>query len=158
VCSIFGAAKLKRGRALVKLDADFGKVIKRGDYRVLLTPEGDCRGLYVHRRRATSFEVRELAGGSSSIAFSYRIVGRRKDIRGHKRFAKIDTRLSLPTAATRAARKRTRTGTERRASASRIEMRDGFVARLEARKRTSKGAKTGRGSPALPKPPTAQKT
>jgi hypothetical protein len=159
----FGAAKLKRGRALVKLDADFGKVIKRGDYRVLLTPEGDCRGLYVHRKRATSFEVRELAGGSSSIAFSYRIVGRRKDIRGHKRFAKIDTRLSLPAAATRAARKRTRTGTERRAPASRIEMRDGFVARLEARKRTSKGAKTGRGSPALPKhprlqPPTAQKT
>ena len=30
----FGTAKLKRGRAVVKLDADFAKVIKRGDYRV----------------------------------------------------------------------------------------------------------------------------
>ena len=35
-------------------------------------------------------------GGKSSIAFSYRIVGRRKDINRHKRFAKIDTRLPLP--------------------------------------------------------------
>jgi hypothetical protein len=41
----FGTAKLKNGRAVVKLDADFGRVIKRGDYRVFFTPEGDCRGL-----------------------------------------------------------------------------------------------------------------
>src|SRR5262245_12300325 len=90
----FGAAKLKAGRAVVKLDADFAKMIKRGDYKVFLTPEGDCHGLYV-RRRAASFDVRELAGGKSSVAFSYRIVARRKDIRV-KRFAKIDTRLRLP--------------------------------------------------------------
>ena len=50
----FRAAKLKRGRVVVKLD--FGKVIKRSsDYRVFLAPEGDCRGLYVHRKRAASF-------------------------------------------------------------------------------------------------------
>jgi hypothetical protein len=91
----FGAAKLKGGRAVVKLDADFAKVIKR-DYRVFLTPEGDCRGLYVRRRRAASFEVRELMGGKSAIAFSYRIVGRRKDIKERRRFAKIDTRLHMP--------------------------------------------------------------
>jgi hypothetical protein len=96
----FGAGKLKRGRAVVKIDADFAKVIKRGDYRVFLTPEGDCRGLYA-RRKANSFEVRELADGKSSVAFSYRIVGRRKDIKGYTRFAKIDkidTRLELPDA------------------------------------------------------------
>jgi hypothetical protein len=40
--------------------------------------------------------VRELGGGTSGVAFSYRIVGRRKDITRHKRFAKIDTRLPLP--------------------------------------------------------------
>ena len=28
--------------------------------------------------------------------FPYRIVGRRKDITRHKRFAKVDTRLALP--------------------------------------------------------------
>jgi hypothetical protein len=92
----FGAAKLARGRATVKLDADFAKVIKRGDYHVFLTPRGDCRGLYVRSQGGASFEVCELGGGTSSVAFSYRIVGRRKDINRHKRFAKIDTRLALP--------------------------------------------------------------
>jgi hypothetical protein len=108
----FGTARLKRGRAVVKLDADFAKVIKRGDYRVFVTPEGDCRGLYIRRKQATSFEVRELGGGKSSVAFSYRIVGRRKDIGRHTRFAKIDARLakpdtplSLPAAAAAAPRK-----------------------------------------------------
>jgi hypothetical protein len=100
----FGAAKLKRGRAVVKLDADFGKVIKRGDYRVFLTPEGDCRGLYV-RRKSASFEVRELQGGVSDIRFSYRIVGKRKDISGHQRFAKFDPRASMPVARARPARR-----------------------------------------------------
>jgi hypothetical protein len=99
----FGTGKLKGGRTVVKLDADFAKVIKRG-YKVFLTPEGDCRGLFVHRKRATSFEVRELMGGKSAIAFSYRIVGRRKDIKGHRRFAKIDTRLRLPVPRARPAR------------------------------------------------------
>ena len=50
----FGAAKLKGGRTAVKLDADFAKVIKRGDYHVFLTPEGDCRGLYVRRKSGAS--------------------------------------------------------------------------------------------------------
>jgi hypothetical protein len=66
----FGSAKLKNGRAVVKLDANFAKVIKRGDYRVFLTPEGDCRGLYIRRKSANRFEVRELTGGKSSVAFS----------------------------------------------------------------------------------------
>jgi hypothetical protein len=79
----FGSAKLARGRAVVKLDANFSKVIKRGDYRVFLTPEGDCQGLYVRSKKADSFVVRELTGGKSSVAFSYRIVGRRKDIKQH---------------------------------------------------------------------------
>jgi len=99
----FGAAKLKRGRVVVKIDADFAKVVKLNDYRVFATPEGDCRGLYV-RKRGKSFEVRELMGGKSNIALSYRIIARRKDIKGHRRFAKIDTRLPRPAASTRAAR------------------------------------------------------
>ena len=132
----FGTAKLKRGRAVVKLDADFGKVIKRGDYHVFFTPRGECRGLYARSQGGASFEVRELAGGRSSITFSYRIVGRRKDITGHKRFAKIDTRLQLPAAATRAARKRAPTAAELRK----------FAAQLE-----KLGARKGRRPRALPK-------
>ena len=92
----FGTAKLKRGCAVVKLDADFAKVIKASGYHVFLTPRGDCGGLYVRRQGGASFEVRELQGGTSNVAFSYRIVGRRKDIKAHKRFARIDLRLPKP--------------------------------------------------------------
>jgi hypothetical protein len=48
----------------------------------------------VRNKIPTSFEVRELTDGK----FSYRIVARRKDIRAHKRFAKIDTRFPAPAA------------------------------------------------------------
>jgi hypothetical protein len=132
----FGVAKLKRGRAAVKVDADFAKVIKRGDYKVFFTPEGDCRGLYVRRKGAASFEVRELMGGKSNVAFSYRIVGRRKDIKSHRRFAKIDWSLTLPATATRARRKPAPTAAGRRAFAARLEKK--------ARERAPKGAVEGR--------------
>ena len=135
----FGTAKLTRGRAVVRLDADFAKVIKRGDYRVFLTAEGDCRGLFVYRKSAASFEVRELMGGKSSIAFSYRIVGRRKDITRHRRFAKIDTPLPAPSA-TRAPRHRKPTAAALRAFLAGLEQ--------EARERAPRGArKLGRSRP-----------
>ena len=92
----FGAARLKSGRATVKLDGDFAKVTKRGDYHVFLTAKGDCGGLYVRRQGGASFEVREFGGGKSSVAFSYRIVGRRKDVKPHGRFAKVDIRPPAP--------------------------------------------------------------
>jgi hypothetical protein len=101
----FGSARLTRGRATVKLDADFAKIVKLNGYRVFLTPEGDCQGLYV-QRRGTRFEVHELQGGTSNVAFSYRIVAKRKDIKTHTRFAKIDTTLPGVTEKPRAARRR----------------------------------------------------
>jgi hypothetical protein len=132
----FGTARLSRGRAVVDLDADFGKVVKRGDYRVFLTPEGDCRGLYVRRKSAAGFEVRELMGGKSSIAFSYRIVGRRKDVRAQRRFAKIDSSLPLPAAAPS---KPTAPGLRK------------FVARLDREERRRKPKGKGRRSRELPR-------
>jgi len=134
----FGSAKLARGRAVVKLDANFAKVIKRGDYRVFVTPEGNCHGLYVRRKSANSFEVHELTGGKSSVAFSYRIVGRRKDITGHQRFARI--KEPLPPLPTRAARR-----TPRKPVPTAAGLR-AFVARVEkeARERAPKGAMKGR--------------
>jgi hypothetical protein len=132
----FGTAKLRRGRAVVNLDADFGKVCKRGDYRVFLTPEGDCRGLYVRRKSAARFEVRELMGGESSTAFSYRIVARRKDVRPQRRFAKIDSNLPLPAAPPS---KPTAAGLRK------------FVARLDREERRLKPKGKGRRSRALPR-------
>jgi hypothetical protein len=94
----FGSARLADGRATVNLDPDFASVVKAKDYRVFLTPEGDCNGLYVAGKGAAGFEVAELQGGTSAVRFSYRVVGRRKDIKRHVRFAKIEmTRPELPT-------------------------------------------------------------
>jgi hypothetical protein len=132
----FGSAKLARGRAVVKIDANFAKVIKRGDYRVFVTPEGDCRGLYVRRKSANSFVVRELMGGKSSVAFSCRIVGRRKDIKQLRRFAKIDMPLSPPTRPPRAPHKLVSTAADLHAFVARVEK--------EARERVSKDVEKAR--------------
>jgi hypothetical protein len=128
----FGTAKLKRGRAVVKLDARFAMVITR-DYRVFLSPEGDCRGLFVRRKTAAHFEVRELMGGESNVAFSYRIVGKRKDIKGPGRFTEIDTGVPRPPRAIR--------GRQRARSSS---PRGRLVETLEKGRRTSMPARTRR--------------
>ena len=80
----FGSGELSEGRATVEFDADFAALVKTKDYHVFLTPEGDCNGLYVHRKGAGGFEVRELQKGTSSAGFAYRIVARRRDAKGKR--------------------------------------------------------------------------
>lgn len=73
----FGEAQLVDGDADVALDPKFASAIDDTvRYFVTLTPEGDCRGLYVAQRTPSGFTVRELQGGHSSIAFTYRIVAK----------------------------------------------------------------------------------
>ncbi len=70
----FGTASLVGGLATVKLDAKFAQLVDtKMPYHVFLTPNGDCHGLYISRKDATTFEVRELGGGQSSVDFDYRI-------------------------------------------------------------------------------------
>jgi hypothetical protein len=114
-------------------------VIKRGDYRVFITAEGDSRGLYVRRKSTASFEVRECQGGKSSIAFSYRIVGRRKDIAQARRFARV-TPPALPGGPPR---KRAPTPAGLRAFVARVQR--------EAQRRTPKVPKKARRARAMPK-------
>ena len=69
-----GTAQLVGGEATVQLDPAFAHSIDlRSVYQVMLTPDGDTRGLYVARKTATSFVVREVQGGQSTIAFDYHI-------------------------------------------------------------------------------------
>jgi hypothetical protein len=77
----FGEARLKGGRATVRVDRDFAAVVKKGAYHVFLTPYGDSSGLFVARRTATLFEVREHGRGHSNVKFSYRIAAKRKDVK-----------------------------------------------------------------------------
>lgn len=80
----FGEATLKDGKAEIQLDPEFAAVIETKGYHVFLTPYGDSSGLYAVDRTAKGFMVREQKGGTSNVAFSYRVVARRKDIANHR--------------------------------------------------------------------------
>jgi hypothetical protein len=73
-----GSAELVRGAAHVDLERVFGATVNTGvEYHVFLTPDGDSKGLYVSAKSAGGFDVRESGGGTSSIAFEYRIMAKR---------------------------------------------------------------------------------
>lgn len=75
----FGSGQLSSGSATVVLEPTFAQTVNTGsEYHVFLTPEGDCRGLYVSNKSAAGFEVHELGGGQSQVAFDYRIVALRR--------------------------------------------------------------------------------
>jgi hypothetical protein len=74
----FGSGTLVNGIATITLDPTFAQTVNTTtDYHIFLTPNGDCKGLYVSRKSSGSFEVRELGSGRSSVAFDYRIVAKR---------------------------------------------------------------------------------
>ncbi len=83
-----GTAQLVNGVARVNLEPVFGQTVNTGiEYHVFLTPDGDCKGLYVSKKDANGFEVRELGGGTASIAFEYRIMAKRA---GHESERLVD--------------------------------------------------------------------
>jgi hypothetical protein len=74
----FGTAQLVNGQATVTIEPIFLETINTDEpYHVFVTPLGDCSGLYVTKKTATSFEVRELGGGTSNVEFDYRIAAKR---------------------------------------------------------------------------------
>ena len=77
----FGSGQLQNGVASIELDPTFAQTVSpEAGYHVFVTPNGDCEGLYVAQKTGTGFEVRELRGGKSSVAFDYRIVAKRKGL------------------------------------------------------------------------------
>lgn len=84
-----GQANLVGGTATVAIDPDFAATVLTANYHVFLTPYGDCKGLAVTDRTASGFTVRELQGGTSSLAFSWKVMAKRKDITG-ARLAKVE--------------------------------------------------------------------
>lgn len=74
-----GSGQLSHGSAVVQLENTFAETVNTGvEYHVFLTPNGDCKGLYVTQKSPTSFEVHELGGGTSNISFDYRIMAKRR--------------------------------------------------------------------------------
>ena len=75
----YGSGQLSKGSARIDLEPTFAQTVNTEmDYKVFPVPNGDCNGLYVTHKTATSFEVRELHGGASNVTFDYRIIAKRK--------------------------------------------------------------------------------
>lgn len=92
-----GSAQLSKGEAVVNLELIFGQTVNTEiEYHVFLTPNGDCKGLYVAQKSPTSFVVRELGGGASNIAFDYRIMAKRRGYEG-VRLADMTMQFRRPT-------------------------------------------------------------
>jgi hypothetical protein len=73
-----GSGQLASGSVHIALDSTFAQTVNTGvEYHVFLTPKGDCEGLYVTNETPEGFDVHELRGGHSGVAFDYRIMGKR---------------------------------------------------------------------------------
>ncbi len=71
-----GEGQLVAGRADIRLDPKFASVIDgRAPYLVFLTAQGKTPRLYVERKTAIDFVVREY-GATSAVAFDYRVVAK----------------------------------------------------------------------------------
>lgn len=91
----FGEGELVNGKAEVRLDPDFSAVVRAKKYHVFVTPCGDSHGLYVTKKTNKGFEVSEQQGGKGKVKFSYRVVAKRKDIKG-ERLKKISLPVAPP--------------------------------------------------------------
>jgi hypothetical protein len=75
----YGTGELARGVGVVQIDPTFADTVTAdAKYHVFLTPHGDSKGLYVTSLTPTSFEVHESGGGTSTLSFDYKIVGKRR--------------------------------------------------------------------------------
>jgi hypothetical protein len=69
-----GTAHLVNGTAVVQLGSAFADTIDMSRaYQVMITPDGDTRGLFVASKSPTSFVVREVQGGRGTLDFDYHI-------------------------------------------------------------------------------------
>ena len=81
----FGSGTLQNGSTTILIGSMFAEVANTAvDYHILLTPRGDTRTLFVTNLSASSFEVHESGHGTSTVAFDYRIVARRKGYEGQR--------------------------------------------------------------------------
>lgn len=78
----YGQGKLVNGRTHIEIDPIIAKnivVTEKHPLRVYIQLEGECNGVYVTNKTATSFDVVELANGQSNTPFQYHLIGNRAD-------------------------------------------------------------------------------
>ncbi len=82
----FGNAQLVNGKATINLDPLYLETVVIDPAHpmvVTVTPQGDCKGLYVVPG-TTGFEVKELGGGNANVSFSYRVSAKRVNYQDHR--------------------------------------------------------------------------
>ena len=85
----FGSATLVNGSATVPIESIYAETVNlNGDYRIFLTPLGDC-ALYVAEKTPASFTVKAIGGQTCNISFDYRIVAKRAGYE-NERLAPVD--------------------------------------------------------------------
>jgi len=78
----YGIGQLVNGKAHITIDPDLAinlNVDPEHPIKVFVTLEGDCKGVYVTNKSVEGFDVIELQGGTSNVAFSWQIVATRAD-------------------------------------------------------------------------------
>ncbi|RZJ67775.1 MAG: hypothetical protein EOO50_04155 [Flavobacterium sp.] len=78
----YGTGTLVNGYAKITIDPILAKNIRVDEthpLKVFVQLEGDCKGVYVFNKTSSGFEVKELQNGTSSVAFTYQVVGVRAD-------------------------------------------------------------------------------
>ena len=81
----YGTGQLINGTANISIDPIFtNNIVVDQDHplKVFIQLEGDCNGVYVTNKSASSFTVKELQNGTSNVSFSYHIVANRKNDTG----------------------------------------------------------------------------
>jgi len=93
----FGEGTIVNGKADVKIDPEFAALIQTDTYHVFpVSHDAASKGLAVIARRADGFTVAEHSGGTSAGTFSWRVVGKRKDIKG-ERLPKVELpKINIP--------------------------------------------------------------
>lgn len=82
----FGHGMLNNGEVTITLDPMFLETVVIDEAHpmiVTVTPQGDCKGLYVVPG-TTSFTVKELGGGNANVSFSYRLTCKRTNYQDHR--------------------------------------------------------------------------
>ena len=77
-----GQGQLVNGHVHINIDPIFAHNIvvnAQHPLRVLIQAEGNCQGVYVSNKSQSGFDVDELNGGQSNIAFTYFIMANRAD-------------------------------------------------------------------------------
>jgi len=78
----YGIGKLINGEVYINLDPvlkESMKIDESHPLKVFIQLEGECNGVFVTEKSENGFKVKELNSGSSNIAFSWHIVGNRKN-------------------------------------------------------------------------------